>query len=87
MIQPAGLVYRLGGEIDAQFLEDAHVNRRENDRGVGLAVPQLIQFFQCQSGNRVGNGAERQGQQYLIGVQAGVMAAEVVDLQRLNRGL
>ena len=84
MIQVLALVLGLAGEVDAQLAQGALVHAGEDDRGVGLAAPQLCQLLQGQLGQRVGDGADGQGLQDLVRVQARVCAAQIVDLQVLN---
>ncbi len=53
---------------------------------MNFAPAQLVQFFNATRRVAVGGGADRQGDQDLVGVQAGVMIAQMRQLQVLNGG-
>ena len=48
-----------------------------------LATAKLFQLFQCLCGIRVTRGIHRERNQNLVGVEARILGAEVVNLQRL----
>ena len=78
-------VDRLAGDVDAQAAEDLLVHRGEDDRGMDLAAAQLVQLLHRKLGGRVGGRADGEGDQHLVGVQARVAVAQMVDLQVLDR--
>ena len=85
VVELIGLVDRLAGDVQAQPLEHVLVHPRQNDRSVELAVSQLFQLLQSQSGIGVGDSADGQGDEGFIGVQAGVAVAHMGNLQILDR--
>ena len=84
MIQLFGLVLGLAGEVDTQAAEGVLVHVGEDNRGVGLAAPQLFQLGHGQLGGGVGGRADGQGDEDFIGVQPGVHAAQMGGLQLLD---
>ena len=80
MVYLIGLILGLAGEVDAQAAEGVLGHVGEDDRGVGLAAPQLFQLGHGQLGGGVGGRTDREGHQDLIGVQAGVVVAQVDGL-------
>ena len=85
MIQPVRLIRGFAGQIQAQLAEHALVRLGEDDGGVGLAARQLRQLFHRLFGVVVGDGADGQRDQDLVGVQPGVAVAHVGDLEVLYR--
>ena len=78
------LAHRLAGQVHAQLLEDLAVHFREHDRGMHLAAAQVGQLLQCEAAVVVAFGEHSQGHEHLVGVQARVVPAQVVHLQRLD---
>ena len=85
VVQFFGLVLRLTGQVDPQSAEYVLVNRRQNNRRMYLASAQLGQLLHRTFRVGVGVGADAQRQQHFIGVQTGVMVAQVGDFQLLDR--
>ena len=48
-----------------------------------LATAELFQLLQCLCGIRVARGVHRERNQNLVGVEARILGAEIVNLQRL----
>ena len=75
------LIYRLGGQFDAETFEGLDINLRQHDGGVNLAAAQF--FGSCSRAIcacLVGSGAHGQRDQNFIGVETRVAASEVLDL-------
>jgi len=72
MIQPAALIHRVAGQVDAQASENVFIHLRQNHGGVHLAALELWQLRQRQRGLFAGSRGDGQGDQHLIGVQARV---------------
>ena len=85
MVQLLGLVLRLGREIHAEFFEEGGVDVREDDGRVGFTAAQAVELVDRDLGHRVRHRADRQRDQQLVGVQARVVVAEMLDLEVLDR--
>lgn len=79
------LIYRLGGQFDAETFKGLDINLRQHDGGVNLAAAQFFELFQGDLCVFVGSGAHRQRDQNFIGVETRVAASEVLDFQLLDR--
>ena len=79
------LIYRLGGQFDAETFEGLDINLRQHDGGVNLAAAQFFELFQGDLCVFVGSGAHGQRDQNFIGVETRVAASEVLDFQLLDR--
>ena len=79
------LIYRLGGQFDAETFEGLDINLRQHDGGVNLAAAQFFELFQGDLRVFVGSGAHGQCDQNFIGVETRVAASEVLDFQLLDR--
>ena len=84
MVKGMRLVDRLEGDVRAELFEHIFIDRREDHRGMHLAAAQSGQRLLCQLGGWVGDGAHGQRDQHLVGVQARIGVAKVLDLQMLN---
>ena len=62
------LVFGLEGDIYSQLLKQVLVHMGEDDGGVGLAALELVQLFDGAAGHGVGDGADGQGYEQLVGV-------------------
>ena len=85
MIELLRLVVRLAGEVHAQALEHVLIDAGEDDGGVYVAAGEFGQRVHGLLGVGVSDGADRQGDEHFICVQARVVVAHVLDLQMLNR--
>ena len=85
MIQLFRGIFRLAGEVYAELSEDSVVGLGKNDGRMRLAAAEIRKMLQCLCGMRVKAGAYSQSYQYLIGVEAGVMVAENLGFQLLDR--
>ena len=81
MIELGGLVFGLTGQADPQPAEAVLVGLRENDRGVGLAAPELLQLLHRPLGVGVGDRADGQGHQQLVDMQAGILVARTLTFR------
>ena len=63
------LIYRLGGQFDAETFEGLDINLRQHDGGVNLAAAQFFELFQGDLCVFVGSGAHGQRDQNFIGVE------------------
>ena len=85
MIHPVCfLIGGLAGQIHAQLLHGVHIHAGQDDRGVHIAALQVGELLEggCSSG--ILRGRAGQGNQDLVGVQAGVLAAQIVGLEGLD---
>ena len=62
------LIYRLGSELHAQFVEYLDVHIGQHHRGVDLAAAELGKLGQSFFCGLVGGRAHAQGDEYLVGV-------------------
>lgn len=85
MIQLFGLVFRLTGEIDAQLAEYVFIYLGQDDGGVGLTAPELGKLIHSQLGSGIGGCADGKGDEDFIGVQTGIVVAQVADFEVLDR--
>ena len=79
------LIGRLTGEVHPQTLDGVGVHAGQDDGGVHIAALELGELLQCDGGSLILGGGAGQRDEDLIGVQAGVVAAEVVGLEGLDR--
>ena len=77
MVQLFGLIPCLKADVDAQLLQQHLVLLTENHREVGVAAPELWHLPLGQVRQGIGQGGDGQGQQHLVGVEAGVLVAQV----------
>ena len=75
---------RIAGKAAAQFLEDLTVYLREHDGGVNLTIAQLWQLFQSLPTIVVMGREHAEGHQHLVGMQTGVLTAQIFDFRLLN---
>ena len=66
VIEPLGLILRFTAHPDAQTLEDFQILLADDDGEVGLTIPETGQLPFGKVRQRVGQGGDRQGQQYLV---------------------
>ena len=85
MIERVRLIDRLKRDVHAQTLEHALVDGGQNDGRMHLAAAKRGQRLHGQLRRRIRDGADGQRDQHLVGVQAGVGVAEMLDLQMLDR--
>ena len=76
MEQLRALVLRLAGQVHAQAAEHLLIRGGKDHRGVHLTAAQRAQLVQRGLCLGVAGGADGQRQQHLLGVQAGVLAAQ-----------
>lgn len=78
------LIGGLAGQIHAQLLHGIHIHAGQDDGGVHIAALQVGELLEggCSSG--ILRGRAGQGNQDLVGVQTGVLAAQIVGLERLD---
>ena len=80
------LIDGIAGQIHAQFVQRVAVHTGQNHRGVDIAALQLGQLGQRRGGvGVVGRRAGQRDQQF-IGMQPGILAAQVGGFQRLDGG-
>ena len=65
--------------MDAQALIELCVLLGENHREVGVAAPQIIQLLQHTLRQGIGDGGNGQGDEHLVGMEAGVVMPQVLD--------
>ena len=80
-----GLETRLERDVHLELFEHVFIHVRENDGRVRLAARELFQLLHGDLGGRVAHGADAQRDEHLVGVQAGIVVAEMFDLQVLDR--
>ena len=85
MIELFGLVMRLAGEVHAELFENAGIDLREHDGGMDLAAGKLGKLRERELRDRVGRRRNGQRNQHFVGVQTGVVVAETLDLELLDR--
>ena len=85
VIEPLGLILRFTAHPDAQTLEDFQILLADDDGEVGLTIPETGQLPFGKVRQRVGQGGDRQGQQYLIGVESGVTVIQLGGFQMADR--
>ena len=56
----------------------------ENDRGVRLAAGELLELLHGDLGLGIGRGADREGDEHLVGVQPRIVVSEMRGLEMLN---
>ena len=78
------LPHRIAGKAAAELLEDFAIDLGEHDGGVYLTVAQLGQLLQCTAALLVVLREHAESYQYFVGMQAGVLAAEIFRLGLLN---
>ena len=78
------LIGGLAGQIHAQLLHGIHIHAGQDDGGVHIAALQVGELLEggCSSG--ILRGRAGQGNQDLVGVQTGVLAAQIVGLEGLD---
>ena len=78
------LIGGLAGQIHAQLLHGIHIHAGQDDSGVHIAALQVGELLEggCSSG--ILRGRAGQGNQNLVGVQTGVLAAQIVGLEGLD---
>ena len=79
------LVDGVAGDIHAQAVEGLAVHAGEDDRRVHVAALEVGQLVQSSLGVFVLQDGAGQGDQNLVGVEAGILAAEIGGLQLLDR--
>ena len=84
VVQLVRLVTGVAGEIHAKALKDVVVNLRENNSGMCFAVLEQGQLLHGDGGFLVSGGADGERQQHLVRVEARVVVAQIIALQRLN---
>ena len=80
-----GLEARLKRDVHLELFEHVFIHVREDDGRVRLAVRQLFELLHGGLGGRVAHGADAQRHEHLVGVQARVVVAQMLDLQVLDR--
>ncbi len=85
MEQLFGLITRFAGQTNAELAEGGVIDGGENDGGMGLAVAQFRELLKGLSRDGIQRGADRQSDQHFVGVQTGIVIAEVVCFEILNR--
>lgn len=85
MVELFVLVNGLAGDIHAELFEYAVVDLGENDGRMRVAVLEIGKRVHCAGGNWIGRGADGERDEHLVGMQARVVIAHVIDLQMLNR--
>ena len=80
-----GLEARLERDVHLELFEHVFVHVREDDGRVRLAVRELFELLHGDLGGRVAHGADAQRHEHLVGVQARVVVAQMLDLQVLDR--
>ena len=85
MEQLFGLITRFTGQTYAELAESGFVDGGEDNGGMGLAVAQFRELLKSLSRDGIQRGADGQSDQHFVGVQTGVMIAEVVCFEILNR--
>ena len=88
MLLPVGLLFmvhavvffvgRFAGQVHAQLFQGVVVDAGEDDRGVHIAALQVGDLFHSLGGVLILGNRAGQRDQNLVGVQAGVLAAQVV---------
>lgn len=78
------LIGGLAGEVHPQTLDGVRIHAGQDDRGVHIAALELGELLQSGSSRLILGGRAGQRDQDLIGVQAGIPAAEVVGLEGLD---
>ena len=78
------LIGGLAGEVHSQTLDGVRIHAGQDDRGVHVAALELGELLQSDSSRLILGGRAGQRDQDLIGVQAGIPAAEVVGLEGLD---
>ena len=78
------LPYGVAGQTATQFLEDLTIHFREHHRGMYLTVAQFRQLFQGFAAVIVVGGIDTEGNQYLIGMQPGILGPEIFCFGFLN---
>ena len=85
VIEPLGLILRFTAHPDAQTLEDFQILLADDDGEVGLTIPETGQLPFGKVRQRVGQGGDRQGQQYLVGVESGGTVIQIRGFQMADR--
>ena len=85
VIEPLGLILRFTAHPDTQTLEDFQILLADDDGEVGLTVPETGQLPLGKVRQRVGQGGDCQGQQYLVGVESGVTVIQIGGFQMADR--
>ena len=78
------LIGGLAGEVHPQTLDGVRIHTGQDDRGVHITALELGELLQSDSSRLILGGRAGQRDQDLIGVQAGIPAAEVVGLEGLD---
>ena len=78
------LIGGLAGEVHPQTFDGVRIHAGQDDRGVHVAALELGELLQSDSSRLILGGRAGQRDQDLIGVQAGIPAAEVVGLEGLD---
>src|SRR5574344_880999 len=71
--------------VDPKFLEGAAIDFGQDHARMGLGALQLRKLSHRKLRERIGDGRDRKGDENLVEVESGVMAAEVIDLEIANR--
>ena len=79
------LVHCLACKLHAKLFEDLDVHIGEHDRGVGLASCKLRELGQRKPRLRVVRRAGGEGDLYLVCVEPGIFALQIINLQLLDR--
>lgn len=70
--------YRFAGQVDTQLFEDFLVHFTQHDGAVYLAAAQFGQLFERLAAVVIVFRQNRKRHKHLVGVQAGVVSAQVV---------
>ena len=86
MIELLHLIFRLAAYLDPQALIELGVLLGENDGEVGVTAPQIVQLLQHPLRQGVGDSGDGQGDEHLVGVQAGIVVTQVTELHVADGG-
>lgn len=80
-----GFAHGVAGEVNAEFLEYLAVDFREHHGGVYLTSAKLRELRQSEAAVFIGLGHDGKGHEHFVGMQAGVVASEVLHFRGLDR--
>ena len=83
MEQTLDLIAGFTGDVHAQLLEQVFIHPGEDDGGVGFAAAQGAELLHGPLCQRIGHGADGKGFQRFVGMETGVMSAQMAYLQML----
>lgn len=84
MVEFLGLIARLAGHIHAQLTEHIGVHLGEDHSGMGITAREFCQMFHRPFRIGIGHGADGQGNEGLIGMEPGIVVAQMRYLEVLD---